>query len=52
VDEAIALLTGRPAGARDSDGRFSDGSVNARAEARLVSFAENARSFLGKPATR
>jgi predicted ATP-dependent protease len=47
VDEAVELLTGMPAGVRDADGRFSDGSVNALVEAQLVSFAERARSFFG-----
>jgi lon-related putative ATP-dependent protease len=46
VDEAVELLTGVPAGERDADGRFADGSVNALVEARLVAFAERARSFL------
>ena len=47
VDDAIALLTGRLAGARDDAGRFAEGSVNALVEARLVSFAEGAREYLG-----
>ena len=46
VDEAIALLTGRAAGARGRDGAFPAGSVNALAEARLAMFAEDARRFL------
>lgn len=50
VDDAVELLTGKPAGARDSGGKFPDGSVNARVEARLFSFAERARSFLTRPA--
>lgn len=48
VDEALELLTGKPAGARDQAGRFAYGSVNALVEARLVSFAEAARSFGNK----
>ena len=43
VDDAIELLTGHPAGARDDAGHFPDGSVNARIEARLVSFASPER---------
>ncbi len=39
VDEAIALLTGVPAGERGADGAFAAGSVNARVEARLREFA-------------
>ncbi|MCA9672335.1 MAG: AAA family ATPase [Myxococcales bacterium] len=45
VDDAIALLTGVPAGVRDAAGNFSSGSINARVEARLRSFAESARRF-------
>jgi predicted ATP-dependent protease len=39
VDEAIALLTGVPAGERGADGSFAAGTVNARVEARLREFA-------------
>ncbi len=46
VDEAIALLTGRAAGARDREGAFPAGSINALVEARLAGFAEDARRFL------
>ena len=49
VDDAIELLTGKPAGARDPGGKFPDGSINALIEARLASFAETSRSFLSKP---
>lgn len=35
VDEGMALLTGREAGARGEDGRFPPGSVNAAVEAAL-----------------
>jgi lon-related putative ATP-dependent protease len=49
VDEAIELLTGRAAGDRDHDGQFPVGSVNALVEARLVSFADDARRFAGLP---
>jgi len=52
VDDAIELLTGTPAGAPDPEGRFPEGSLNARVETRLASFAESARSFLSKPGTR
>ncbi len=50
VDEAVELLTGVPAGARGSDGRFPEGSVNRRADDRLAAFAEKARSFGRAPA--
>jgi lon-related putative ATP-dependent protease len=39
VDEAIALLTGVPAGERGPDGAFPSGTVNARVESRLREFA-------------
>ncbi len=39
VDEAIALLTGVPAGERGADGAFAADTVNARVEARLREFA-------------
>src|SRR5690606_5897179 len=40
VDEAIALLTGVPAGERDAEGRFTPGSVNERVEEKLKKLAE------------
>ncbi|MCB9377711.1 MAG: AAA family ATPase [Holophagales bacterium] len=39
VDQALTLLTGRPAGERDDEGRFPEGSVNGDVETRLVAFA-------------
>jgi predicted ATP-dependent protease len=45
VDEAAEVLTGVSAGARGPDGRFPEGSLNARVEARLADFAEKARQF-------
>jgi len=45
IDEGIELLTGRPAGVRNDDGTFPDGSVNALVEARLREFAETRRAF-------
>ncbi len=45
VDEALELLTGRPAGERDESGRFPPDTVNHEVEARLTAFAEKARSF-------
>ncbi|MCP1336914.1 Lon protease family protein [Futiania mangrovi] len=46
VDEAMTLLTGLPAGARDAAGSFPQGSVNARVEARLIAMARR-RQELG-----
>jgi lon-related putative ATP-dependent protease len=48
VDQALELLTGTSAGARDDAGRFPDGSVNQRVESRLEALAEKARSFGGR----
>jgi len=45
IDQGIALLTGREAGARGADGLFPEGSVNALVEARLQDFAERRRVF-------
>jgi len=45
VDEALALLTDRAAGAREASGHFARGSVNAQIEARLAAFADDARRF-------
>ena len=52
VDDAIALLTGRAAGARDRDGAFPAASVNGLVEARLTTFAEDARRFLARAPDR
>ena len=45
VDEAIALLSGIPAGERDAEGNFPEGSMNQLVEARLVELAEKQRAF-------
>jgi lon-related putative ATP-dependent protease len=45
VDEALELLTGVPAGERDANGLFAEGSVNRRVDDRLAAFAERARTF-------
>lgn len=42
IDEGIALLTGKPAGERGTDGRFPDGSINALVEAKLESYSRRA----------
>lgn len=47
IDEALELLTGLPAGERGADGRYPEGTVNARVEARLAVLAERAREFAG-----
>ncbi|MGQ9559371.1 MAG: Lon protease family protein [Candidatus Oleimicrobiaceae bacterium] len=45
VDQGITILTGVPAGERGPDGRFPDGTVNARVDARLRQLAEGLRQF-------
>ena len=40
IDQGIELLTGQPAGTRDPDGAYAEGSVNAAVEARLARFAK------------
>ncbi|MBS0520032.1 MAG: AAA family ATPase [Proteobacteria bacterium] len=45
VDEAIALLCGRPAGLRDADGHYPEGSVNRAVEASLMRFAAARRAL-------
>jgi lon-related putative ATP-dependent protease len=45
VDQALALLTGVPAGQRDSGGAFPKDSVNGRVEARLMAFAAARQAF-------
>jgi hypothetical protein len=45
VDEAIELLTGIPAGRRDEQGAFPEGSINRRVESRFIELAEIGRDF-------
>ncbi len=45
IDQGISILTGVPAGARGPDGRFPEGTVNARVDARLRELAEGLRQF-------
>ncbi len=45
IDQGIALLTGREAGVRGTDGAFPADSINGLVEARLTAFAEAARRF-------
>ena len=56
VDQGIEILTGMPAGAPDTIGRFPAGTFNARVETRLTMLAEQARAFKlpaeGKDAAR
>jgi lon-related putative ATP-dependent protease len=45
IDQGIELLTGVPAGERQADGSFPEGTINRRVEDRLRDLAEKARSF-------
>jgi hypothetical protein len=45
IDEAIALLTGVPAGQRDELGRYPAASINHRVETRLTELSELRRAF-------
>ena len=45
VDEAVELLTGMPAGERDEEGNFPEGTLNYLVEARLIEMAERQRDF-------
>jgi lon-related putative ATP-dependent protease len=45
IDQGIELLTGVPAGERDAQGAFPEGSVNQRVEARLVALSEKRLAF-------
>ncbi|MCB1378215.1 MAG: AAA family ATPase [Alphaproteobacteria bacterium] len=45
IGQGLEILTGLPAGERQADGRFPEGSINARVEARLAAFAEARRRY-------
>ncbi len=45
VDEGLELLTGLPAGERDEEGRYPEGSLNARVEQRLLELAEQRKAY-------
>ncbi|MGB9143355.1 MAG: hypothetical protein WCB71_14290 [Aestuariivirga sp.] len=45
IDEGIILLMGLEAGVRVADGKFPDGTINARVEAKLSQFSEMRKSF-------
>jgi hypothetical protein len=47
VDEAVAQLTGLPAGERAPHGDFEDGTINANIEVRLLGFAEARAMYRG-----
>lgn len=45
IDQAVAILTGVPAGDRDSQGAYPVGSVNQRVAARLAEFGRRRKLF-------
>jgi predicted ATP-dependent protease len=47
IDQGIALLTGRAAGERGTDGAYPEGSINRAVEARLRAFAKSRRTLAG-----
>jgi predicted ATP-dependent protease len=49
VDQGVELLTGIPAGERDEEGDFPEGSINQLVEARLIELAETQRAFAEGP---
>jgi hypothetical protein len=45
IDQGIEILTGRPAGVRDGEGRFPSDSINGRVEAKLREYAAMRRRY-------
>lgn len=45
VDEAVTILTGMEAGAKDDNGKFPQGSVNFGVEEQLISYAKLRKGF-------
>ncbi len=45
IDEGIEILTGIKAGTRGEDGKFPDGTIGARVEAKLLTLAESRKAF-------
>jgi predicted ATP-dependent protease len=48
IDQGIEILTGVPAGERNEEGAWPEGSVNDLVDRRLRKFAETAQQFSGK----
>ncbi len=49
VDQAVALLTGLPAGEANAKGEYPEGSINRKVAARLAELTEIRRSFAKQP---
>ncbi|MBI4597729.1 MAG: AAA family ATPase [Candidatus Omnitrophica bacterium] len=47
IDEGLEVLTGQVAGVRGLDGRFPDGTMNARIESCLKEYSESLRAYHG-----
>jgi predicted ATP-dependent protease len=47
VDQCLSLLTGLPAGERDANGEFPEGTINHRIRARLIDLAAKRQAFAG-----
>jgi predicted ATP-dependent protease len=47
VDEGIELLTGIPAGQPDKNGRYLEGTINARVLRTLRTYSERMRAYYG-----
>ncbi len=45
VDQALSILTGKPAGKKNSKGEFPKGSINRRVHDRLLELSEKRRAF-------
>jgi len=45
IDQGMELLLGMPAGERDADGEFPEGTINWRITKRLIELAERRRAF-------
>jgi len=52
VDQALELLTGVPAGERNEQGEFPQGTVNHKVRARLIEFAGYRKSFAASSADK
>ena len=48
VDQAIALLTGLPAGEADAQGTYPEGSLNGKVGSRLSELANISKSLMQK----
>jgi lon-related putative ATP-dependent protease len=45
IDEGIAILTGKTAGAKQADGKYPEGSINDLVDRKLIELAEGIRKF-------